>query len=237
MKTVFVKYGKEEHLQQIVDGKRRFSPSQNYVKMEELLHNKGQGDLLEGKMPLQIEAAQVYDTDTNELVGIMPKRRILISIQDVNNMPVFCLSSYSISEDNMLSLEHEHLDSIKSDFPDATHALIIQSSDTFIEDVKSIIGHKIVSDHIRYYDYSINTMQMYMYLTTGDEKIVHNSSMTYDNRYRHLLCKDISFSNQKEYRFIITDKLIEKPAFYDFHFNSPYKILQIDELYRNIILE
>lgn len=237
MKKIFVKYGKKEHLQQIVDGSLRFSPSQNYVKMEELLHNKGQGDLLEGKMLLQIEGGQLYDPETNELRGILPKCRILINIQDVNNMPVFCLSSYSISVDNMLSLEHEHLDSIKSDFPDATHALIIQSPDTFIEDVKSIIGHKIVSDHIRYYDYSINTMQMYMYLTTGDEKIVHNSSMTYDNRYRHLLCKDISFSNQKEYRFIITDELIEKPAFYDFHFNSPYKILPIDELYRNIILK
>lgn len=55
MKSGFVKYGKKEHLQQIVSGKLRFSPSQNYIKMEELLHNKGQGDLLEGKMPLQIE--------------------------------------------------------------------------------------------------------------------------------------------------------------------------------------
>ena len=83
----------------------------------------------------------------------------------------------------------------------------------------------------------MNGLRMYMYLTTGDEKLVNNGTMTYDNRYRHLLCKDISFSNQKEYRFIITDELIESPAFYDFHFNSEYKIVPIEELYEKIILD
>lgn len=237
MNKIFIKYGIKEHLKQIVNGKLRFSPSQNYVKMEELLHNKGQGDLLEGKMLLQIEGGHCCDPKTNELREILPKCRMLVDIQDVNNMPVFCLSSYLIAEDNILSLEQNHLDLIKNDFPDATHALIIQAPDTFIQDVYSIAGHKIISDRIKYYDYSINTIQMYMYLTTGDEKIVNNSTMIYDNRYRHLLCKDISFSNQQEYRFIILDELIKSPTFYDFQFNSQYKIVSIDELYENIILD
>ena len=34
MKPKFmIKYGKEEHLQQLVDGKIRFAPSQTYVQM------------------------------------------------------------------------------------------------------------------------------------------------------------------------------------------------------------
>ncbi len=42
MKPKFmIKYGKEEHLQQLVDGKIRFAPSQTYVRLEEAQHNKG----------------------------------------------------------------------------------------------------------------------------------------------------------------------------------------------------
>lgn len=47
MNGIFIKSGEEEHLQQIVDGSLRFSPSQVYVKMEEEQHNKGQGDINE----------------------------------------------------------------------------------------------------------------------------------------------------------------------------------------------
>ena len=49
MAGFFIKYGEKEHLQQIIDGKLRFTPSQTYIKIEEKQHNKGQGDLLEGK--------------------------------------------------------------------------------------------------------------------------------------------------------------------------------------------
>lgn len=90
MKPQFmVKYGEEAHLQQLVNGKIHFVPSQTYVKIEEALHNKGQGDLLEGKMKLKMEGASMYHPDTDELIGILPAGNITISIQDVNNMPVF----------------------------------------------------------------------------------------------------------------------------------------------------
>jgi hypothetical protein len=49
MDGILIKYGEEEHLKQIVNGSLRFSPSEVYVKMEEEQHNKGQGDMLDGK--------------------------------------------------------------------------------------------------------------------------------------------------------------------------------------------
>lgn len=33
MAEFFIKYGEKEHLQQIVDGKLRFTPSQTYIKI------------------------------------------------------------------------------------------------------------------------------------------------------------------------------------------------------------
>ena len=59
MEEFFIKYGEKEHLQQIVDGKLRFTPSQTYIKIEEKQHNKGQGDLLEGRMKIKIEGARM----------------------------------------------------------------------------------------------------------------------------------------------------------------------------------
>lgn len=239
---IFIKYGEYDHLKQIVDGKLRFAPSQNYVLMEKEQHNKGQGDLLEGKMKIKIERAKMYHPETNELMAIIPQSECLVSIQDVNNMPVFCISGYDekdIKEKDgkrFLKISHEKIDCIKTDFKKATHALIIFDISRFINDVSQIKNHTVANDYIHYYDYDINTLQMFAYLATGSEEYEKNKEMvtTYDNRFRHLLCKDIAFSQQQEYRFIVLDELIENPVFYPFNFSSEYMIVPIDDLY-NVI--
>lgn len=242
MAKIFIKYGKEEHLQQIVDGSIRFSPSQNYVLMEKELHNKGQGDLLEGKMKIKAENVRLHDPDSNELLWVLPKCEFVVSIQDVNNMPVFCLSEYDESDiliedgKSFVNICKDKIDGIKNDFKEATHALIIFEPEKFIDDVISICGHNIASDSIKYYDYDYNTLQMYSFLSNGTEEYKKGIEMavTYDNRYRHLLCKDNDFAIQQEYRFIILDQLIDSAVFYPIAFSSDYLIIPIDDLYNEI---
>lgn len=236
---VMIKYGIKDHLQQIVDGTLRFAPSQQYVEMERDLHNKGQGDLLDGKMKIRFERAEARDPITDELMYVFPKSDMIVSIQDVNNMPIFCLSYYEdeaircIDDREHLVMNSDVLDSIKKDFKDATHALIIFEPEKFIEDVHRISGHQFISDSIRYYNYDMNSLEMFMFLCTGCETLHNNVEqfMTYENRYRNLLCKDIAFSQQKEYRFIGLDELITSPVFYAFEFKSLYAIVPIDRLY------
>ena len=138
---VFIKYGKQEHLQQIVDGSIRFAPSQKYVLMEKELHNKGQGDLLDGKMKIKAENVRLHHPETNELLWVLPKCEFVVSIQDVNNMPVFCLSEYDESDviaeegGKFINVHKDKIDGIKHDFKDATHALIIFEPEKFIDDV------------------------------------------------------------------------------------------------------
>ena len=236
-----IKYGEKEHLEQIIKGTIRFAPSQEYINLENALHNKGQGDLLEGKLKIKIQGGKIFHPETNEFLGYLPPNStITISIQDVNNMPVFCLSQYGdeyiteyIDEQNYsISLSADKISSIRSDFPKATHALIIYEPNKFIKDITSISGHQFANGNIHYYDYDINPMQMYMYLCSGSENIQTNTplSMTYENRYRHLLCKDIAFSNQDEYRFIELNDLITSPVFYPFEFTSKYQIIPIEQL-------
>lgn len=247
MPLFMIKYGKEEHLKQIVNGSIRFAPSQTYVKMEELLHNKGQGDLLDGKMKLKIESAEMFDYETNNLKAAIPNCIFTISIQDVNDMPIFCVSHYGCEDTSSyesknkykISLRPDKLNCIKQDFSEATHALIILEPDKFITGVQAINGHQITSDQIRYYNYEENSLEMYMYLATGnaDIRINETLTLTYENRYRHLLCKDTDFEKQQEYRFIVLDDLISKPVFYQFEFSSEYILVPFDELKKEIDIE
>lgn len=240
MQGVFIKYGEKEHLQQIVDGNLRFSPSQNYIKLEMEEHNKGQGDLLEGKWVIHAEKFMMESHDTHEVTCFPHKAKIVVGTVDVNDMPVFCISYYDgtfLSKNGevvSLHLGKNNLEAIRNDFPKATHALILTEPEIFVNDVKSIEGHRVVSDNIHYYDYEMNDVRMLSYLTTGDEESYKGKgitlSMTYENRYRHLLCKDVAFSAQSEYRFIVTDQLVDGAVFYPFELTSKYLLVEISTL-------
>jgi len=238
---VFIKYGEEKHLKQIVNGSLRFSPSETYVKMEVEQHNKGQGDMLDGKWKIHAVNFRMEDPDNGRVVFEGKNCTFTVSIQDVNSMPVFCLSYYGnefISDESgkkNIQLSSEKIEKIKKDFPKATHGLVIFNPDVFIKEVARAEGHDIISDHVHYFNFDINEIGMASFLSTGDEKVLPQSggqvfTTTYDKRYRHLLCKDNNFKNQDEYRFIIVDELIKEPKKYRFEFKSAYKIVQIDEL-------
>lgn len=80
-------------------------------------------------------------------------------------------------------------------------------------------------------------MNMYLATDNTEEKFNERLTLTYENRYRHLLCKDIDFEKQQEYRFIVLDDLITKPVFYDYEFSSEYVLVPIDDLKDEITIE
>ena len=84
-----IKYGKENHLQQIVNGVIRFAPSQKYIELEKEQHNKGQGDLLEGKWVVHAERMVIKGLETGREIQVPQKTNIVLGTADVNNMPVF----------------------------------------------------------------------------------------------------------------------------------------------------
>ena len=181
----------------------------------------------------------MHDYETNELKLECPNADFIVGLDEVNNMPIFCISKYDaedtidyIDKNNYkICISQDEIESIKKDFSSATHALIILEPDRFIDSIKQI-DRGIKNGEIRYYDYSINPLQMFMYLTTGEEEIITNQvlSFTEDNKYRILFCKDITFSNQKEYRFINTQRLIDEAISCDFDFNTKYLLIPIEEL-------
>lgn len=237
-----IKFGKRDHLQEICDGFIRFSPSQQYVDQEIKTHDKGQGDMLEGKMKLQVSSAKMYHPETNELlVGITKPTVFTISIQDVNNMPIVCFFSGTNKDcmvdactgRNKIFLKEEIIETIKNDFHYPDSALIIFEPSKFISNVNKALN--TTSNNVRYYDYSIQTLQQYQFLCSGSETGTVGT-MTYENRYRHLLCKDIAFANQQEYRFIKLDELIGEAKKYPIKFDISYLMVSTDELFSGNVL-
>lgn len=238
-----IKYGKEDHLKQIVNGLIRFAPSQIYIQMEEVLNIKGQGDRLNGKMKVKVLNAKLYNTETSERKKI-PNCTLTMAFQNVGDIPIFCISHYG-SEDTKkflniksytILLSPIKLETIKKDFTEATHALIILEPEKFIAGVQNIKGHQIISDEVNYFNYDVNLLQMYMFLSSSSTEIMDTKtlSLNYNDRHRLLLCKDLAFAYQQEYRFIILEELIEEPVFYNFNFASDYILLPVDELRREI---
>ncbi len=239
-----IKFGERQHLQEIVDGKVRFSPSQEYIEQEQRLHDKGQGDLLEGKMKLHCESLQIENYETGQIVTVNHPENILVSIQDVNNMPIVCFtcgtqedcSEYISNSNYTINFTDDIKNTIIKDFHNPDSALIIFEPQKYIEDMKTQLN--TAASSIRYYDYSKMYIQQYMFLCTGDEYApIRSGTMTYENRYRHLQCKDIAFRNQKEYRFVKLDELISKPTKYDFKFNYNYEIVSCSDLFSGFIVK
>lgn len=236
-----IKFGRKEHLEQIVNGNVRFSPAEVYVKQEKEQHEKGQGDLLEGKIGIYFEELKFKDEKTKDVVMERKQERVLLTIDKINENPIFCLSEFHeddvedyINNSNyQIKIKKEKIESLKKDFKDADSALIILQPDVFISDVNAIENHKVFSHEILYYDYSSKIPDLDMFEFLCNTKVTKENSrlfMSIEDSYRILFCKDKDFINQQEYRFVIVDEKITKPQFYSFTFNSRYLLVSIEEL-------
>ena len=60
---VLIKYGKKKHLKQLVRGLIRFAPTEDYIKLQGITGEKGQGDSDEGKLHISSTRAIMQPPD------------------------------------------------------------------------------------------------------------------------------------------------------------------------------
>lgn len=238
-----VKIGKKENLEKMVAGGLYCSPSQRYVLQEKEQHDRGQGDLLEGKMRIKAEGGYMEDHVTKRRIPIPKGSVFTIDIQDVNNMPVFCMTrgtleecvNYVSDKEYTIKFSKTYEDEVRHSFKDADSALIIYEPEKFIASLINTIQHPVVYDNINYYDYDIMDINM-MYFLMGESNFEKGKtySMVYDNRYRHLLCKHTDFAEQREFRIIMLDEKISDPHSYPFMFESKYDIVDLNDFFAGI---
>lgn len=241
-----IRFGKKAHLQEIIDGKIRFSPVQSFIDLESAQEEKGRGDYKEGKTELKSGHCELTDLSNGEKFPINEGTNILYSFENLVKTPVFCLSYYDgnsiidyISTENYtIKLPTNNYECIRKDFKDADYGLIILEPEKFINNINNIKNHKFSSDKIQYIEDDSLKKHLYVAGLTKSDLDAANGSLEFhiykSNLYRYLFCKDPYFKNQNEYRFLNMDSFIEESVFYDFNFTSQYMLVPIEKLERTL---
>ena len=239
-----LKFGKREHLESLTKGTLFCSNAITFWGIEKDLKVKGQGVILEAgsKIFSQRMLAQEIGTDKIALYNV--PMQALVHYEPAEKIPVYCMFAITegdcIIDDNgnyHIKLLEATKETIKNHFPNADSVAIVKKPYKFLDEIKNSINCRIEHDFVHYFnidngytDENVELAKMDMeymqYLTQDVPPIVEDGKKTYrflaDYVYRALLCKDIFFKNEQEYRIVLPDEQIEEST--DFKVNITEKI-------------
>lgn len=243
----FLKFGERKHLQRLQEGNLFFSNAQTFRYYEEKLSIKGQGDRLEGSSLLAANNMTMIGNDTHKPVFTDVKGDIFIHYESANLLPVFCLfacfeKDCSLKRDGTFSikLSDDIKENVIAHFPKADTVAIIKTPQQFIKDVYSTVGTECKSDVVNYFHLlgfngkhgKTNNLAYFKYLAQDVPPRKENGKTVYSFNdkyvYRSLLCKDIFFKKEQEYRFILTQRSITKAQEFHVKINECVELQDLD---------
>lgn len=194
MKPIFLiaKFGKREHLEQLLNGEIFFNNIQYY-------RDDGtdfRGDSMEGRVPIDPTKIQIYDKNGRDIFESVPyPTSVIESFFDDNDLLMFCAATIT---EQVLDYKGNHTYHFKEEFKKAIrefgdYALLTNTSDLLdhIRAVTDESGQKIACDSGRIIYRDLSDFSDYsQYNTTGSPL----------DRY---FVKSIDYKNQNEWRLII----------------------------------
>lgn len=250
----FLKFGKKEHLESLVDNNLYCSNAITFWGIEDELKIKGQGDILEASTKMFAQKITMLDPQTNEIIAEGGRTSGLVRVEPAKKIPVFCM--FAVYEEDckiddngelVVDLSDEKKQTIYEHFPDADAVVVIPNPDKFINDIKRSIGFDIKAENVHYFhiDEGFDTkfgqtamdMEYMKYLMQDVPPIRCNGKIKYtfcaDYAYRVLFCKDVFFRNEQEYRIVLPTESIDKGTKYPVKLSTKYKIFDLDNFFRD----
>lgn len=246
----FLKFGEKEHMQGLARGEMFFSNALKYRQIEEELFIKGQGDKLEGGSLFHAQDIMMLDEQLSGIVSLGIGGDIFVRYENVALLPTYCLFACYEKDCTLNSggeiefhFSEEIKNNIREHFPKANAAAIIDKPIQFISDVKSSLTTECVSDVINYFNlYGIDSKQgktidfeYIKYLTQDNppQKVGNRTSYTFSEKYvyRALLCKDIFFKNEQEYRIILPKEKIQEGKIYKVNIENDISVVDLEDLF------
>lgn len=228
------------------------SNAQTFWGIEDELKIKGQGDKLEASSRFFGQKMTVYDYDDMSLVADVPNCSGLVRYEPAERIPVFCL--FAVYEDDCVAgcddgtkikLSDEVQKTIREHFPKADAVAIIDNPDCFLRDVENSIGREVKHGEVQYFyiDEGLPTddgkramdMQYMKYLVQDVPPVVENGKRTYrflaKYVYRSLLCKDVYFRDEQEYRIILLNDEISKGTCFSVRYSHNIRVMDLDDFF------
>ncbi len=246
-----LKFGKKEYLEKLQNGDLYFGNAVGYRKIEENLKIKGQGDKLEASTKVFAENLKMIDNNSNQTIINNVKARTVFHYPDADFMPIFCL--FAVFEDDCvvegsnrkMRLSKSIKDTITSHFPEADSVAIINNPKQFIEDIKKSISKDVVADLVNYYHIDNGfpnengavslDLEYFKYLTQDTPPSIVENIKKYSFNvkyvYRILLCKDIYFANEHEFRIILPKEKIEKSKTYHVDLSDKITLCDLSDIF------
>lgn len=247
-----LKFGERQHLESLQQGNLFFSNAKTFRYYEEELFIKGQGDRLEGGSMIAANSVTMVSNDTHEPVFTGVKGNMFVHYEPANLLPVFCMfacleKDCVENEDGTLSikLSDDIKQNIITHFPKADTVAIIKEPQQFIKDVHSTIGSDCKSDLVNYFHLmgfdsehgKANDLSYFKYLSQDTPPIKEDGKTIYSFNaqyvYRSLLCKDIFFEKEQEYRFILPQLNITKPQVFPTNLKAKIELQDLASFFSN----
>lgn len=230
-----LKFGERIYLERLKAGHLYFSNALTIRYYEDKLFIKGQGDRLEGGSVLVAQDFTLIDNDTGDITLSGARGNMLVHYEPAGSLPIYCMFACFPKDcvtdgDGKLriKLSEDIIQNILSHFPKADAVAIIREPQQFIDDVHSAMGHECKSDLIHYFHLlgiddsehgKANDLDYFKYLAqdTPPERVDGGTKYAFnaDHVYRCLLCKDVFFTKEQEYRFVLPRILIKEPREFD----------------------
>ena len=241
----FVKFGKRSHLENMIKGKMYFSNAERFREIEKEQLKRLQGDKHDGIFKILEESAIVIPYNSPYPSMKLDYPSFNIDFEDNKRKATFCIiagtrknCSYYNDESNY-KIKFSDLQSnlIKDHFTEADSVLLIKKPKLFIKNIFENIGHACYSHKAFYYNkehFTIDDFQEFFTDNKIDCAKRTEGIITNQNVHKFLLCKDIFFLQQQEYRVILYKTKIGEPQEFSISPILDGKIYSLDEFFSGI---
>ncbi len=224
---MFIKYSTEQRLKDFSEkGEMYFNPAKKFREIEKEQKLKGQGDQHDSGLHSIASTVILEQSDGRSVTAHDVDNSILMG--PAKDTPVFCLKC-----SNTEFITRKYYDEIKTQFPEYTHALIIDNENEFLENIRfsfrnKAFSHKVfyqneyfldfvdfmysgISD-IRFYPLKKRGKSYYAHIRVEgtDGKLERDFFIDDSNYFRTMFRKDLFFQGQTEYRIVLPYERIKE---------------------------
>lgn len=206
---MFIKYSTEQRLKDFSEkGEMYFSPAKKFREIEEKQKLKGQGDQHDSGLHSMASTVILEQSDGRSVVAHDVDNSILMG--PAKDTPVFCLKC-----SNTEFITREYYEEIKTQFPEYTHALIIDNENKFLENIRFSFRNKAFSHKVFYQNEYFVDFVDFMY--SGISDIRFYPLKNEENPIMHIYELKVQMANWKEIFLLmivtISEQCSEKTCF------------------------
>lgn len=201
------KFLKELYLNDLLEGNLYMNNFQYFIELEKQTKVKGQGDKREAGHVFRATSIRLIDPETNQVIATGNVGEVIERYTGVEKIPVFCLTKFRYREFEIIE--------VKDGSVVAKLAIPPKDQKNYIEtfgEKAVILPHYFLErleeknnderlglayGEVQYHDYDVISSER---IRLFDEKSL-----------QFFFWKDNFFSNQREFRIVLTQKLVDEP--------------------------